>query len=87
MNYASTKPSFVIAVTFAWYRLLPSFFVFFLKLFSYKDAPTFEIVYGTSVSNHSINDFKFVILLKLVLTPTIAVDKPRSIKFIFKARF
>lgn len=86
MNYASTKPSFVIAVTFTWYRLLPSFF-FFLKLFSYKDAPTFEIVYGTSVSNHSIDDFKFVILLKLVLTPTIAVNKPRSIKFIFKARF
>ena len=39
------------------------------------------------MSNHSIDDFKFVILLKLVLTPTIAVDKPRSIKFIFKARF
>lgn len=39
------------------------------------------------MSNHSIDDFKFVILLKLVLTPTIAVDKPRSIKFTFKARF
>lgn len=39
------------------------------------------------MSNHSIDDFKFVILLKLVLTPTIAVNKPRSIKFIFKARF
>lgn len=68
-------------------QTIAEFFVFFLKLFSYKVAPTFEIVYGTSVSNHSIDDFKFVILLKLVLTPTIAVDKPRSIKFIFKARF
>lgn len=45
------------------------FFFFFLKLFSYKDAPILEIVYGTSVSNHSIDDLKFVILLKLVLTP------------------
>ena len=68
-------------------QTIAEFLFFFFKLFSYKDAPTFEIVYGTSVSNHSIDDFKFVILLKLVLTPTIAVNKPRSIKFIFKARF
>ena len=45
-------------------QTIAEFFGFFLKLFSYKDAPTLEIVYETSVSNHSIDDFKFVILLK-----------------------